>query len=262
MFPSSINVSDNVIVGENIISDDYQTIARVVSKNVNTIEIVYITGGIFNSGDSVEFEESNIKTNVQSVELGKYKNLTNSFTLDKGQKNEFYDYSRLIRNKNVPEPRGQLLVVFDFYSVSSDAGDVFTVNSYDEDRFSNDIPSIGDTNIRASDTLDFRPRVSEYNVATGTGSPFQFSQRDFSGTTILRYLAPNESSIISYEHYLARIDKLYLNKFGKFIYEKGVSSMNPKPPVKSGELMELATIALPPYLYNTQNASLALTDNR
>ena len=81
VFPSSINVSDNVIVGENIISDDYQTIARVVSKNVNTIEIVYITGGIFNSGDSVEFEESNIKTNVQSVELGKYKNLTNSFTL-------------------------------------------------------------------------------------------------------------------------------------------------------------------------------------
>ena len=261
VFPSSINVSDNVIVGENIISDDYQTIARVVSKNVNTVEIVYITGGIFNSGDSVEFEESNIKTNVQSVELGKYKNLTNSFSLDKGQKNEFYDYSRLIRNKNVPEPRGQLLVVFDFYSVSSDAGDVFTVNSYDEDRFSNDIPSIGDTNIRASDTLDFRPRVSEYNVATDTGSPFQFSQRDFS-TAVLRYLAPNESSILSYKHYLARIDKLYLNKFGKFIYEKGVSSMNPKPPVKSGELMELATIALPPYLYNTQDASLALTDNR
>ena len=262
VFPSSINVSDNVIKGENIISDDFQTIARVVEKSANTVEIVYLTGGTFSSGDGVKFEESNIKTNIQSIELGKYKNLTNSFTLDKGQKNEFYDYSRLVRNKNVPEPVGQLLVVFDLYSVSSDAGDVFTVNSYDEDRFSNDIPSIGDDNMRASDTLDFRPRVSEYNVATNTGSPFQFSQRDFSGTAILRYLAPNESSILSYENYLARIDKLYVNKFGKFIYEKGISSMNPKPPVKSGELMELATIALPPYLYNTQNASVALTDNR
>jgi len=262
VFPSSINVSDNVIVGENIVSDDYQVIARVVSKNVNTVEIVYISGGTFSPADGVEFDESNIKTNIQSIELGKYKNITNSFTLDKGQKDEFYDYSRLVRGKNVPEPQGQLLVVFDFYSVSSDAGDVFTVNSYDQDRFSNDIPSIGANSVRASDTLDFRPRVSEYIVATDTGSPFQFSQRDFSGTSILRYLAPNESSILSYENYLARIDKLYINKFGKFIYEKGISSMNPRPPVKSGELMELATIALPPYLYNPQDATLALTDNR
>ena len=262
VFPSSINVSDNVIKGENIISDDFQTVARVVEKSVNTVEIVYLTGGTFSSGDNIKFEESNIESSIQSIEIGKYKNITNSFTLDKGQKNEFYDYSRLVRNKNVPEPRGQLLVVFDFYSVSSDVGDVFTVNSYDEDRFSTDIPRIGSSAIRASDTLDFRPRVSEYIVATDTGSPFQFSQRDFSGTAILRYLKPNESSILSYEHYLARIDKLYINKFGKFIYEKGLPSMNPKPPVKSGELMELATIALPPYLYNPQNASIALTDNR
>ena len=179
VFPTSINVSDNVIVGENIVSDDYQVIARVVSKNVNTVEIVYISGGTFSPADGVEFDESNIKTNIQSIELGKYKNITNSFTLDKGQKDEFYDYSRLVRGKNVPEPQGQLLVVFDFYSVSSDEGDVFTVNSYDQDRFSNDIPSIGANSIRASDTLDFRPRVSEYIVATDTGSPFQFFSERF-----------------------------------------------------------------------------------
>jgi len=266
VFPASISASDNIIVGENILSSDSQIVARVVSSNVggdpNALEIVYISSGKFSSGDSVKFSESNVATNIESIELGKFKNITNSFTLDKGQRNEFYDYSRLVRNKNVPEPSGQLLVVFDFYSVSSDDGDVFTVESYDDDRFSKDIPSIGSENIRATDTLDFRPRVSEYIVGSNTGSPFHFNQRGFSATSILRYITPNESSIVSYNHYLPRIDKLYLNKFGKFIYEKGVPSLNPKPPVNSGESMELATILLPSYLFNPQDGTVVLTDNR
>ena len=262
-FTSTVAVQDNAIIGENIISQDSNIIARVVSSpSANTLEIVYLTSGKFQTGELVHFEESDINTNIESITIGKYKNVTNSFTLDKGQKDEFYDYSRLIRNRNVSEPSAQLLVVFDYYSVSSDDGDVFTVRSYDEERFSKDIPDIGEFNIRATDTLDFRPRVSVYNPATDTGSPFEFSTRDFSGTSILHYLTPNESSTASYSFYLGRQDTVYMNKFGEFIYEKGVSSLDPKPPTMVGELMELATISLPPYLYNPQDATLTLIDNR
>ena len=35
------------------------------------------------------------------------------------------------------------MIVFDHYTVpSNDDGDVFTVNSYDKERFTNDIPNI------------------------------------------------------------------------------------------------------------------------
>ena len=263
-FTSTVDVSTNAVIGENITGVNNKVSARVVAKpSSNVLEIVYLTSGKFNAGDSVKFSESNINTEIESIEIGLYKNITNSFTLDKGQKNEYYDYSRLVRNKNVPEPNRQLLIVFDYYSVpADDDGDVFTVSSYDQDRYSKDIPTIGNSNIRASDTFDFRPRVSIYDPSSDTGSPFEFGKRDFSGNAVLRYLTPNESSITSFEHYLPRVDKVYLNKFGDFIYEKGISSIDPKPPTKVGELMELASIGLPAYLYNTQDAVLTLVDNR
>ena len=55
----------------------------------------------------------------------------------------------------------------------------FTVLSYDEERFANDIPNIGPFKVRASDTLDFRPRVSVFDPDTSGVSPFDFGSRSF-----------------------------------------------------------------------------------
>ena len=263
-FTSTVDVDTNAIIGENIVGNDNKVVARVVANpSNNKLSVVYLSPSKFNAGESVTFEESNIVTEIQSIEIGIYKNITNSFTLDKGQKNEFYDYSRLVRNRNISEPKGPLLIVFDHYTVESDDdGDVFTVFSYGQERFSKDIPTIGDSSLRASDTFDFRPRVTVYDPSSDTKSPFDYSHRDFSGTSIVQYLKPNESSSATYEFYLPRIDKVYLNKFGEFVYEKGISSTDPRPPVRNDELMELGTIILPPYLYNPQNAILSFKDNR
>ena len=55
---------------------------------------------------------------------------------------------------------------------SNDNGDFYTVASYDEERFSNDVPIL--TNgLRATDTIDFRPRVDTY---TGAESHFAFQK--------------------------------------------------------------------------------------
>ena len=263
-FTSTADVTTNAIIGENVIGENSKIVARVVGKpNTNKLSIIYQTPDKFNVGESVVFSESNIKTNVQSVEIGVFKDITNSYTLDKGQRDQFYDYSRIIRNKNTPEPKGPLLIVFDYYSVASnDTGDVFTVFSYDEERYTDDIPLIGDREVRATDTFDFRPRVSVYDPSSDTGSPFEFKHRDFSGTSVIEYVKPDETVSATYEYYLPRVDRVYLNKFGDFVYEKGISSLDPKPPVKNDEVMQLGTIELPPYLYNTQNASLTLDDNR
>ena len=262
-FSSNAIVSTNSIIGENILGNKSKAIARVVSKpSTDVLGIVYLNSERFLESESVIFSESNIITEIQTITLGKYKDITNSFTLNKGQKNQYYDYSKIIRNKGTTEPSKQLLIVFDYYSIPlNDSGDVFTVLSYDKERFTHDIPSIGPNLVRSSDTLDFRPRVPIFSSVNS--SPFDFSSRDF--ITDLQpktILAPNESSLLGYEYYLARIDKLYLDKIGNFILEKGISSKTPKSPNKNDAVMEIATIKLPPYLYNPANAIVTLMDNR
>ena len=258
-FGASSDVTTNAIIGEDILGATSKSIARVVSKlSTNILGVVYLNSERLSELETVTFSESKITTNIQSITPGKYKDVTSSYTLNKGQKQQYYDYSKIIRNNNTPEPSKQLLIVFDYYSIpSNDLGDVFTVLSYDKDRFTHDVPFIGPRSVRSSDTLDFRPRVSEF---TGTSSsPFDFDSRTLTPT---RILSPNESSLLGYEYYLARIDKLYLDKTGTFVIEKGISSKTPKAPSKSDAVMEIATIKLPPYLYNPANAVITLVDNR
>jgi hypothetical protein len=258
-FGASASVSTNAIIGENIIGNNSKSIARVVSSpSTNVLGVVYLNSERFPNSETVTFEESNITTEIESIIPGKYKDITNSYRLDKGQKDQYYDYSKIVRNKNTTEPSKQLLVVFDYYSIpSNDSGDVFTVLSYDKERFTHDIPFIGPRSVRSSDTLDFRPRVPIFT--SNSSSPFDFASRTLNPT---RILSPNESSLLGYDYYLARIDKLYLDKNKNFILEKGISSNTPKAPEKNDAVMEIATIKLPPYLYNPANAVVTLMDNR
>ena len=259
-FSSVLNIGGNAIIGENILGSESGCIARVVTRSTNSVGIVYLNSNRFNTNEVVTFKESNISGEIDALTLGNYNDITNRFILDKGQKEQYYDYSKLVRNEGETEPSRRILVVFDYYSVPlTDNGDVFTVASYNKEQFSSDIPLVGSNETRVSDTLDFRPKVSVFT--TNTSSPFDFSNRNFSSSIKLN-LTPNESTIIGYDYYLGRVDKIYLSKTGEFIYLEGVSSQNPKSPVKTDDLMELATVTLPPYLYNVKNAVLSLVDNR
>lgn len=262
-FSSTANVDTSAIIGENIIGSASKAIARIVSKPTsNTLSIAYLNTARFSESETVTFEESNIVTPIQTIVFGKYKDITNNFILDKGQKEQYYDYSRLIRYSSALEPSRQLLVVFDYYSVpASDDGDVFTVASYPSNRYEYDIPSIANI-IRATDTLDFRPYPA---VFTGnSASPFDFSQRTtaFNTTSPKLILSPGETSLIGYTYYLPRIDKLSIDKLGNLILTKGVSAEIPKVPASPDESMDIATITLPAYFYDAKGATITYQDNK
>ena len=273
-FPSSANVLANAKIGENIIGKESGTIARVVTNNsstpssggTNKLGIVYLNERIFNVNEQVSFNESNIQTIVENINSqpndGQYINVTNSFYLDKGQREQYYDYSRIIRRKNTSVPSRQLLIVMDYYDVPiDDTGDVFSVLSYDGDRYTNDIPLIGDSGIRATDTLDFRPRVSPFNVTDS--SPFSFERRTTGfGNTPKFMVTANENTVVKYDYYLGRIDKVYLDVGGQLQVIKGQPAKNPQPPMDSNDSMLVADIVLPPYLYNPRRAQITLADNR
>ena len=251
---------ETVLIGENFEGVNSQSVARVVSKSSNSVDVVYLNGTTLQVGEEVKFKSTDTTASIISISPGSYKDITSDFRLDKGQKDEYYDYSRLIRKNGAAEPSKKIKVVYDYYSVNTDdSGDLYSVLSYDADQYGTNIPNVGRFGIRASDIIDFRPRVSYFSGSSN--SPFSKDGRTF-GSSPKVIITPNQASLISYNVYLPRIDKLYLDSSGSFALEKGISSLNPKQPRRSEDELELATIILPPYLFDTSDARIDMVDNR
>ena len=261
-FSPLYSVSTTVLVGEDVYGLDSQSIARVVEVNSNTVKIVYYGNKQFNNGEQVTFTQTNLTAPIQSFSAGLYKDITKSFILDNGQRDQYYDFSRLKRIKGQAEPTKKLKVIFDYYDVSgSNVGELYSVLSYPNDSYQKDIPRIGSLSVRATDTLDFRPRVSYFSG--NSSSPFDFSSRTSSfGSSPDVIFTPDESSIINYNHYLGRVDKVYLDPNGEFSIEKGISSKEPKGPKIKEDNLHIANVSMPPYLYDIGDIRIDMIDNR
>jgi len=261
-FPSGLSLNTSSILGERVVGSTSGAIAQVVTRSSATkVEIVYLNTNKFVVGEVATFSESNIISNVQTVNNGNYQEVTSKYILDKGVRDQFYDYARIVRSTNYI-PSHKLMVIFNHYTIpSNDAGNLYTVNSYTEERYKSDIPLMSDGR-RATDTLDFRPRVAQFTSTTL--SPFDFASRTFAtaGINPTLVVAPNESSLIGYDFYLPRVDKVVLNKEGAFSVIQGVSAENPKAPANSDDAMEIAIISLPAYLYDPSNVAITAVDNR
>ena len=263
VFISGLNLNTASIVGERVSGATGGAVAQITARiNATTIEIAYLTPMKFIIGELVTFSESNISSNLQNITVGSYLDITNRFTLDKGQREQYYDYSRAVRRENFPPPCKTLSIIFNSFVVpSGDTGDVYTVESYDDERFGSDVPHLAD-GLRTSDTLDFRPRVVP--TSSTVVSPLYPASRDFGATGNVNasfIVTPNESSLVGYTYYLPRVDKVMLDTLGNISVVKGTSSPDPQEPANIENAMTLATITLPAYLYDPQDAEIKLVDN-
>jgi len=253
----------NSVKGELIRGLNSNAIGTLVSNNgTNQVEFVYINENTFLKDEKVVFEESNVTANVSSVIEGD-RNIVTDFILFSGQELEIADYSYIVRKENVTAPTRKLKIVYNSYYIDpSDDGDVVIVSSYDKERFSTDLPFI--ETIRANDIIDLRPRVSPYDDSTSTYSPFEHKARTFtSSTNSTPYnFAKDKNLVVSYEYYLGRIDKLYVNKNGQFFLNQGNPSLNPQVPPEVETSLEIATILLPPYIYNKDDVTVQLTAHK
>ena len=263
-FVSGLALNTTAIVGEKILGTSSRAIGQIVSRTATDIEFVYLNANRFEVGETAKFKESNVEANIQVITPGNYTDKTRNYKLDKGHREQYCDYSRIVRKTNSTPPSKRLLVIYDQYKLAAgDTGDVFTANSYTKDRYTYDIPAVG--RYRATDILDFRPRVSVFDPSAGANasrSPFSFNARSFEETN--PYVpTPDESSVLGFSYYLPRIDKLVINKFEEVKLIKGVSSEIPAPPMEVGDSMVVAEIEFPPYLYDTvRQPNIRLYDNR
>ena len=259
-FVSGLNLDTATVVGEKIIGEESRAIGQIVERTATEVSFVYLNANRFTVSETVKFKESSIIATAFEVVNGNYVDRTDNYLLNKGHSKQLSDYSRIVRKEGSAIPAKRLLIIFDQYEIPAGSrGDLFTVNSYTSDKYSKDIPYI--TGDRATDVLDSRPRVKEFNPATA-GSPFAFCNREFEDSNPF-VITPNESSILGYGFYLPRIDRLVIDEYEQVKLIKGVSSEEPSPPTEVGNAMEIAQITLPPYLYDViKEPQIRMFDNR
>ena len=262
---SASTTNSEFVVGETIRSFTTAAKALVVGKiGNNKLEIQYLNETQFSPTEQLVSFTSGITARCTEVTLGD-KNLISDYYFDNGIRNEYYDYSRIIKSSKNIEPKRKLRVIFQKYNIpTGDTGDFFTVNSYPADNYQSiSLIPYKDGYKRNSDGIDIRPRVKDY-VLTSSRSPFEFDGKNFAETKENSefVLTPNTSVEIAYNFYVGRIDKIYLNRDGKFFVAEGTPAIDPKLPTNEDSALEIGTVYLPPYVYNAKEVKFVRTDSK
>jgi len=255
--------TNDLIIGEEI----YGTISGaratyIVRVNDTNIRFAYKNNTVFQNGEVINFTSSGVSAVANSINIGS-KNVTGDYTLVNGQKNTIYDFSRIVKKPNSTTPSKQLIVYFDnAYYESADSGDITIVNSYDDFDYNTEISSIND--VRNTDLIDARPRVSDYTVTAGSRSPLEFYGRIFTSGqhSSKEVLASDESVTISYNYYLPRVDRVFIDKDGKFTVKYGVPADLPQLPEAIDGALNIANVYLPAYLYNVSDAKVDFIEHK
>jgi len=224
-----------------------------VGGNSNQIYFIPVEDDKFTDGETVTAPNATLKLIAGTVQSGG-KNITDSYDLDDGQRDQFYDYSSIVRKSGYAAPTHQVLVIYDRFLTTAGINP-YTVDSYDTADYKI-IPNYDGEELR--DSVDFRPIVPEKLANTGSvTSPFtlngteffDFGSRAFTGNET-GVPGPGETTIISLEHYLARVDKVFMNKDNEIQVVKGAPSTNPVEPEDIEDAMLLATINYNPYVFD------------
>ena len=249
------NPLTDTLQGELLIGSTSGAAARVVTSASTNVDIVYQNELRFAIGETVTFQSSGVNGEVSTIVVGD-KNILTNFRFDNGQRDEFYDYSRIIRNEKSPEPKKQLAIIYDNFVVDSGTdGDLGTVNSYSPDTYEYDLTIF--KNEPVVDGIDIRPRVKNYDLSSDTDSPFEYDFRDFSssGSYVPHIFVGDENITLGYSFYLARIDKLFLSKDGFFELKQGTPAEVPVAPESPSGSFGVATIYNKPYMHQATDES-------
>jgi hypothetical protein len=249
-----VTTSGTEIVGANTFVDD----------SINSTGQIYINqAGIVGQNQKQSLYLSDVKSVVQIIDtkdpsvvptiemLSDFDyDVTNNYSFNNGQKDNFYDHAFIQLRPGAPKPIGNLLVLVNYYKHSGGDG-YFTKNSY-IDNSSNpeeyrQIPSYTSTygnSYSLRDCLDFRP------ARLNAQSDFVFRYSNPGDTVRYGLFLPIDLSIFycgDYSYYLARKDKLIITRDRVISILEGVSAIDPIYPTPSEGSLVLADIRHNPY---------------
>ena len=254
----------------------------VIVNTTNPITYIVTNGKEFVTNETITGQTSTATATLGTLTAGS-KDITSRFTLDTGQRDNFYDISRIIRKAGKPTPVGRLLIVSNYFSHGT--GDFFSVDSYSAIDYK-EIPIYTATRVDPDvrepsgefdlrDTVDFRPRVADCTINTATSIQsqtahkitsycFDFSSRSFSGTGASEILIPKDNSNFQYDFdfFLGRKDFLFLTEQGFFKLVQGVPAEVPQFPKQIEKAMLVAQIESPAYVLDIDDIVYVKSRNR
>lgn len=175
------------------------------------------------------------------------------FTLDDGQRDNFYDWSRMILRTGVSDITGPYSATIKRFQRSPGNGP-FTVDSYSALNYS-DIPSYvsrttGET-YDLTDVIDFRPDRGMTGITAGVvGNPW------------LPINTAANDQLFTYKHYLSRTDKIALDRDRKFSVIKGTPSLDGQYPPDNPNAMTLYSVTVNPYTIDNKDLSVRFIENK
>ena len=203
--------------------------------------------------------------------------VTYKFTFDDGQRDTFYDVSRIVLKPGFDAPSGQLVVAFDYFEHSQ--GDFCSVDSYLHEAgvSAEEIPLFNSTVhgvISLKDVVDFRPKVDSNTTVTGfqdvsiLSNPNDYDYVNFVSDGGVVSLTPASDTNLEFTmsfsetQYLDRIDGIFLTKKGDFIIKEGNSSLNPSKPEAVDDAISLCYIHIPSFTNNSKDIRILPVDNK
>lgn len=212
--------------------------------------------------DVYQIKEIRRKNGADFADATEGEDVTNSFSFDNGQRDNYYGHS-LLRPRGITLASDDyLLVRLDYFSV--DTHSYFSVDSYpiddtqeaDTTIFTYQIPSYitsSGEEYSLRDCLDYRPikerTANEALVPSNATMNPALTNNFITNETTGKLLIPLPSSSIEldYSYYLARRDVLTLDRDGNFSTVRGSPSTTPITPSVSENVMGIANIFVPPY---------------
>ena len=269
--------------------------------NNDTSFFYYSTPNTFVEGEYVVGATSNAQATLNVLTTGS-KNIKNRYVFDDGQRDGYYDLSKITLKPNQPTPNGKILVVFDYFT--SSGGDYYDVGSYTSIGY-DEIPVYSPNRIdlgglepdgtyELSDAIDCRPSVGQIlgnssfasanpnpesptNLSDVSGdgaryAPFSYvNGRSFDSTrtnitnTFASQLdTPVDGTTISgdIEFYVPRIDKVFLHKTGGLQISGGTPSLSPSKPESIQDSIELFELFIPAYTLDINKIMVTAKDHR
>ena len=188
---------------------------------------------------------------IKSItKAGSTEDISHQFTLDNGQRDNFYDYGSLTYIGN-EVPSGNLQIEFEYFEHIGSG--YLSVDSYPIDY--QEIPSYTMNNgtiVSLRDVLDFRP------IRTNNNNNYVF---DYVSTGF-DFPRPDSNINADYQFYLGRIDKVILKEDRTFDYIEGVPALNPTTPNDRDDAMTLYIIDIPAYTFKLSDMKIKYVDNK
>jgi hypothetical protein len=215
------------------------------------------------------------KTDIFSVSAVKINDsdgaaITSNWTLDNGQRDNYYGIGRLILKGGLSAPTSNIFIRFKHFTHGN--GNFFDITSYNAAQVAyGDVPAYRQndgTTIELRDVVDFRPVATRATGGIGLG----YDSDGVGGTGIINLLPTNTDTFTGdIIYYMPRRDKLIAIagpvrgkaiQAGSIQVITGTSDLNPQYPDVSTSSMALMNIDLNPYTLDESDLSTSMIPNK